>query len=115
MTTCALVTGRGKRAIADHFDISYELEHQISGSSKEVYLDSIRNVLDKGIFTMVRQREMKGLGHAILTGQTLIGNEPFGVVLSDDLCLNDGPWGAGSDGRAVQPVPMLDSRHHGGA
>jgi UTP--glucose-1-phosphate uridylyltransferase len=92
MTTCAMVTGRGKRAIADHFDISYELEHQISGSSKEGYLDSIRNVLDKGVFTMVRQREMKGLGHAILTGQTLVGNEPFGVVLSDDLCINeDGP------------------------
>lgn len=91
MTTCAMVTGRGKRAIADHFDISYELEHQISGSGKEVYLQSIRNVLDKGIFTMVRQREMKGLGHAILTGQSLIGNEPFGVLLSDDLCLNDGP------------------------
>lgn len=91
MTTCALVTGRGKRAIADHFDISYELEHQISGSSKEGYLDSIRNVLDKGVFTMVRQREMKGLGHAILTGQTLVGHEPFGVVLSDDLCLNEGP------------------------
>jgi len=90
MTTCALVTGRGKRAIADHFDISYELEHQISGSSKEGYLESIRNVLDKGVFTMVRQREMKGLGHAILTGQTLVGNEPFGVVLSDDLCLNEG-------------------------
>ncbi|MBP6700693.1 MAG: UTP--glucose-1-phosphate uridylyltransferase GalU [Halioglobus sp.] len=91
MTTCAMVTGRGKRAIADHFDISYELEHQISGSGKEVYLQSIRNVLDKGVFTMVRQREMKGLGHAILTGQSLIGNEPFGVLLSDDLCLNDGP------------------------
>lgn len=91
MTTCAMVTGRGKRAIADHFDISYELEHQISGTSKEGYLDSIRNVLDKGVFTMVRQREMKGLGHAILTGQSLVGNEPFGVVLSDDLCLNDGP------------------------
>ncbi len=91
MTTCAMVTGRGKRAIADHFDISYELEHQISGSGKEVYLESIRNVLDKGVFTMVRQREMKGLGHAILTGQSLIGNEPFGVLLSDDLCLNDGP------------------------
>jgi UTP--glucose-1-phosphate uridylyltransferase len=89
MTTCALVTGRGKRAIADHFDISYELEHQISGTSKEGYLDSIRNVLDKGVFTMVRQREMKGLGHAILTGQTLVGNVPFGVVLSDDLCLNE--------------------------
>ena len=91
MTTCAMVTGRGKRAIADHFDISFELEHQISGSGKEVYLESIRNVLDKGVFTMVRQREMKGLGHAILTGQSLIGNEPFGVLLSDDLCLNDGP------------------------
>jgi UTP--glucose-1-phosphate uridylyltransferase len=91
MTTCAMVTGRGKRAIADHFDISYELEHQISGSEKEAYLASIRDVLDQGVFTMVRQREMKGLGHAILTGQALIGNEPFGVVLSDDLCLNNGP------------------------
>ncbi|MCB1732435.1 MAG: UTP--glucose-1-phosphate uridylyltransferase GalU, partial [Halieaceae bacterium] len=91
MTTCAMVTGRGKRAIADHFDISYELEHQISGSGKEARLESIRSVLDKGIFTMVRQREMKGLGHAILTGQSLIGNEPFGVLLSDDLCINDGP------------------------
>ena len=91
MTTCAMVTGRGKRAIADHFDISYELEHQISGTGKEVYLDSIRNVLDQGVFTMVRQREMKGLGHAILTGETLVGHEPFGVVLSDDLCINDGP------------------------
>ncbi|MEP5323450.1 UTP--glucose-1-phosphate uridylyltransferase GalU [Marinobacter alexandrii] len=88
MTTCAFVTGRGKRSIADHFDISYELEHQISGTGKEAYLQSIRGVLDKGVFTMVRQREMKGLGHAVLTGRSLIGNEPFGVLLSDDLCLN---------------------------
>lgn len=91
MTTCALVTGRGKRAIDDHFDISYELEHQISGTGKEAYLSSIRNVLDQCIFTTVRQREMKGLGHAILTGEALIGNEPFGVLLSDDLCFNEGP------------------------
>ena len=88
MTTCAMVTGRGKRAIADHLDINYELEHQIRGSGKEVYLESIRDVLDRGTFTMVRQREMRGLGHAILTGESLIVNEPFGVVLSDDLCLN---------------------------
>ncbi len=88
MTTCAFVTGRGKRSIADHFDISYELEHQISGTGKEAYLESIRGVLDRGVFTMVRQREMKGLGHAILTGRSLVGNEPFGVLLSDDLCLN---------------------------
>ncbi|MCX2979392.1 UTP--glucose-1-phosphate uridylyltransferase GalU [Halieaceae bacterium IMCC14734] len=89
MNTISFVTGRGKRAITDHFDISYELEHQIAGTGKEAYLDSIRDVLDEGVFTMVRQREMKGLGHAILTGEPLIGNEPFGVVLSDDLCFNE--------------------------
>ena len=90
MHNCAFVTGRGKRAIADHFDISYELEHQISGSSKEKYLEGIRSVIDQGVFTMVRQREMKGLGHAILTGQHLIGDQAFGVVLADDLCINQG-------------------------
>ena len=90
MNQMAFVTGRGKRAITDHFDISYELEHQIAGSSKESYLTSIRGVLDQATFTMTRQREMKGLGHAILTGEILIGNEPFGVILSDDLCINDG-------------------------
>ncbi len=89
MNQMAFVTGRGKRAITDHFDISYELEHQIAGSSKESYLAGIRDVLDQATFTMTRQREMKGLGHAILTGETLIGNEPFGVILSDDLCAND--------------------------
>ena len=92
MTNCALVTGRGKRAIADHFDISYELEHQIAGSDKEQYLSGIRDVIERGVFSMVRQRAMLGLGHAILTGEPLIGNQPFGVVLSDDLCLNcNGP------------------------
>lgn len=85
----AFVTGRGKRSISDHFDISYELEHQIAGTSKEKYLTGIRGVLEKGTFTMTRQREMKGLGHAILTGEVLIGNEPFGVLLSDDLCINE--------------------------
>jgi len=89
LTEISLVTGRGKRAIADHFDISYELEHQIAGTSKEKYLTSIRDVLNRGVFTMTRQREMKGLGHAILTGEVLIGNEPFGVILSDDLCINE--------------------------
>ncbi len=90
MTQISLVTGRGKRAIADHFDISYELEHQIAGSNKEDYLNSIRSVLDQATFTMTRQREMKGLGHAILTGEIMIGAEPFGVVLSDDLCIGEG-------------------------
>jgi UTP--glucose-1-phosphate uridylyltransferase len=87
-TNMAIVTGRGKRAIEDHFDISYELEHQIKGTAKEHYLTEIRDVLDKCSFSYTRQTQMKGLGHAILTGEPLIGNEPFGVILADDLCDN---------------------------
>lgn len=90
LSTMAIVTGRGKRAIEDHFDISYELEHQIKGTSKEHFLTEIRSVIDKCTFSYTRQVEMKGLGHAILSGQTLIGNEPFAVVLADDLCDSDG-------------------------
>jgi UTP--glucose-1-phosphate uridylyltransferase len=86
MTTMAIVTGRGKRAIEDHFDISYELEHQILGTPKEHYLTEIRSLITRCTFSYTRQVEMKGLGHAILTGETLIGNEAFGVVLADDLC-----------------------------
>ncbi len=86
--TMAIVTGRGKRAIEDHFDISYELEHQIKGTSKEPLLEEIRTVINSCQFTYTRQKEMKGLGHAILTGETLIGNEPFAVILADDLCDN---------------------------
>lgn len=88
--TMAIVTGRGKRSIEDHFDISYELEHQIKGTTKEHYLTEIRDVITKCTFSYTRQIEMKGLGHAILTGQTLIGNEPFAVILADDLCDNTG-------------------------
>jgi UTP--glucose-1-phosphate uridylyltransferase len=88
--TMAIVTGRGKRAIEDHFDISYELEHQIKDTSKEHYLTEIREVLNQCTFSYTRQIEMKGLGHAILTGQTLIGDEPFAVILADDLCDNLG-------------------------
>ena len=86
MDTMAIVTGRGKRAIEDHFDISYELENQIKGTSKEHYLTGIRSVITKCTFSYTRQIEMKGLGHAILCGETLIGDQPFAVVLADDLC-----------------------------
>jgi UTP--glucose-1-phosphate uridylyltransferase len=88
--TMAIVTGRGKRAIEDHFDISYELEHQIKGTSKEPLLTEIRSLIAQCTFSYTRQVEMKGLGHAILTGETLIGNEPFAVILADDLCDNNG-------------------------
>ena len=82
----AIVTGRGKRSIEDHFDNSIELESQLMGTSKEHYLKEIKDVIKKSTFTYVRQHEMLGLGHAILTGEPLIGNEPFAVILADDLC-----------------------------
>ena len=86
--TMSIITGRGKRAIEDHFDISYELEHQIKGTSKEPLLTEIRSLINQCTFSYTRQVAMKGLGHAILTGETLIGNEPFAVILADDLCTN---------------------------
>lgn len=77
--------------------MSYELEHQIKGTSKESYLTEIRNIIDNCTFSYTRQIEMKGLGHAILTGRTLIGDEPFAVILADDLCDNQ-------EGKPVMPI-----------
>jgi|TARA_Y100000310_G_scaffold250303_1_gene256504 UTP--glucose-1-phosphate uridylyltransferase len=90
------VSGRGKRAIEDHFDTSFELEHQIAGTSKEDLMADIRDVMDKCTFSYTRQKEMRGLGDAILTGEDLIGDEPFAVLLADDLCIN------GDDGVLLQ-------------
>ena len=81
------ITGRGKRAIADHFDISYELEKEIEGSGKENLLTSIRKLINENEFAFKRQNHMKGLGHAILSGKYLMGDEPFAVILADDLCM----------------------------
>jgi UTP--glucose-1-phosphate uridylyltransferase len=94
MDTMAIITGRGKRAIEDHFDISYELEHQIKDTSKESLLSEIRSLISTCTFSYTRQIQMKGLGHAILTGETLIGNQPFAVILADDLCDNDSQEGS---------------------
>ncbi|HZX16755.1 MAG TPA: UTP--glucose-1-phosphate uridylyltransferase GalU [Pseudomonas sp.] len=99
----AVVTGRGKRSLEDHFDISYELEHEISNTSKEKSLSGIRRLIDECSFSYTRQIEMKGLGHAILCGRPLIGDEAFAVVLADDLCLNvDG------DGVLTQMVKLYE-------
>ena len=88
ITNIAIVTGRGKRAIEDHFDNSVELESQLKETSKEYYIKDIQNIIEKATFTYVRQKKMLGLGHAILTGEPLIGNNPFAVILADDLCIN---------------------------
>ena len=102
ITEIGVVTGRGKRAIEDHFDISYELEHQIAGSDKEELLSSTRNIMDRCTFSYTRQIEMKGLGHAILVGESLIGHEPFAVVLADDYCVTEG------DGVLAQMVKLYE-------
>jgi UTP--glucose-1-phosphate uridylyltransferase len=102
--TMAIITGRGKRAIEDHFDISYELEHQIKGSSKESLLTEVRKVINNCTFSYTRQVEMKGLGHAILTGETLIGDQAFAVILADDLCDNQD----GSDGVLTQMIKLYE-------
>ena len=82
----AIVTGRGKRSIEDHFDNSFELEAQLRGTPKEYYLKEIKEIIEQATFTYVRQQKMLGLGDAISTGQPLIGDEPFAVILADDLC-----------------------------
>lgn len=89
MHEIGFVTGRGKRSIEDHFDVSYELEDQIEGTARELALQSIRDLIGECTFSYTRQINMQGLGDAILKGETLIGDEPFGVVLADDLCLNE--------------------------
>ncbi len=84
------VTGRGKRAIEDHFDVSYELEDQVKGTAKEKALLGIRDLINECTFSYTRQVQMQGLGHAILCGRSIMGDEPFAVVLADDLCFGEG-------------------------
>ena len=91
ITDMAIVTGRGKRSLEDHFDISYELEHQIAGSAKEELLAETRAIMESCSFSYTRQVEMRGLGHAISVGGKLIGREPFAVILADDYCVTEGP------------------------
>ena len=102
ITEIGVVTGRGKRAIEDHFDISCELEQEIAGSDKEELLNSTRDIMDRCTFSYTRQAEMKGLGHAILVGEALIGREPFAVVLADDYCVTEG------DGVLTQMVKLYE-------
>ncbi len=79
------VTGRGKKAIEDHFDVSFELEHELAGRNKEELRKQMRSISGMLQMAYVRQQLPKGLGHAILTARHLIGDEPFAVVLADDI------------------------------
>src|SRR5215469_2537206 len=80
-----MVTGRGKSAIEDHFDVSFELEYQLESRNKKDLLAIVRSVSDMINVSYVRQKEALGLGHAVLRAGELIGAEPFAVVLADDV------------------------------
>jgi UTP--glucose-1-phosphate uridylyltransferase len=80
-----VVTGRGKSAIEDHFDISFELEQLLGSKKKTDLLALVRGISDTIDVSYIRQKEALGLGHAVLRSKDLVGNEPFAVVLSDDI------------------------------
>jgi UTP--glucose-1-phosphate uridylyltransferase len=80
-----IVTGRGKSAIEDHFDVSFELEHLLETRHKKDLLATVRAVSDMIDIAYVRQKEALGLGHAVLRAHELVGEEPFAVILSDDI------------------------------
>ncbi len=80
-----IVTGRGKTAIEDHFDVSYELEKMLEERGKTELLSIVRQISDMIHVAYVRQKEAMGLGHAVLMARELVGNEPFAVLLADDV------------------------------
>jgi len=123
--TLVFVTNRYKHAVADYFDKAYELEQKLEKSGKHRQLDLVRNVLPEGVRAVfVTQTEALGLGHAVLCAKPVIGDEPFAVVLPDDLIWNKGAPGAlkqmadhaeatGGGAIAVQDVPRDQTASYG--
>lgn len=120
------VTGRSKRAIEDHFDTAYELENELENAGKQEMLALVRGIAPEDMNCLfVRQPRSLGLGHAVLCAEPLVGNEPFAVLLADDLMVgNDGGPGVmaqmtaafAKQGRsllAVQEVPQEHTRRYG--
>ncbi len=86
ITELIFVTGRNKRSIPDHFDKAYELEAELEQKHKQKMLDMVRNILPEGISCIyIRQAEALGLGHAVLCAKPVVNDEPFAVILADDL------------------------------
>ena len=85
LSDIVIVTGRNKRAIEDHFDAAFELEYYLNDRGKMEELAQIKTISDLASVSYVRQKEPLGLGHAILCARSLVGDEPFGVFLGDDI------------------------------
>jgi len=86
-----IITGRGKNAIEDHFDVSYELEQVLAARGKTELLDEMRRISNMVNVTYVRQKEALGLGHAVLMSRESVGHEPFAVMLGDDIIDSEVP------------------------
>ena len=84
-----IITGRNKKSIEDHFDRSVELEMELEKAGKQEMLEMVREISDMVNIHFIRQKEPRGLGHAILCAKTFVGNEPFAVLLGDDVVYND--------------------------
>ncbi len=117
-----IITGRGKRAIEDHFDVSPELEVSLRANGKRRLIREIRNIARLARFCYVRQNEPRGLGHAVLCARHLIGDEPFAVLLGDDILSGDRPGlrqmvdvfqRHGDPVLAIQEVAREDVRQYG--
>jgi UTP--glucose-1-phosphate uridylyltransferase len=99
-----IITGRGKQAIEDHFDVSYELEKMLEERKKTDLLKIVRSISDMIHVAYVRQKEALGLGHAILTARELVGNEPFAALLADDVIDAEVPC-------LKQLIDVFDEKH----
>ncbi|WP_019378050.1 UTP--glucose-1-phosphate uridylyltransferase GalU [Virgibacillus halodenitrificans] len=86
-----IISGRGKRAIEDHFDTSYELEEKLSQNGKTELLEMVQSISNLANIHYIRQKEPKGLGHAIACAHRFVGNEPFAVLLGDDIVESEEP------------------------
>jgi UTP--glucose-1-phosphate uridylyltransferase len=84
-----IITNKHKKAIEDYFDYNNEVYNQVQGTDKEVLLNDIFHIIQNAQFSYTRQTEIKGLGHAILTGKNLTSNQATAVILADDLCINE--------------------------
>src|SRR5512137_3158423 len=92
ITDMIFITGRNKRAIEDHFDKAYELETELAAKGKDEMLEFVRTMIPKNINCIyIRQAEALGLGHAVLCAKPVIGDEPFAVLLADDLLDGEPP------------------------
>ena len=117
-----LITGRGKRAIEDHFDVAFELEEDLKAKGKHHLLSEIQRIADLVTFCYIRQKKALGLGHAVLTARRVVGDEPFAVLLGDDIIDSKVPAlkqmmdvykRYPATILAIQKVPRSQTQHYG--